>query len=70
MTKRALVAAHQPRLSSLSPFSLLHFSNAPDEKVRFEGRTLILSELILFGLISLNALVFSQIEGWTYLDGE
>jgi potassium channel subfamily K len=45
------------------------FNKNPDQRVRFEGRTLITSELILFGVIALNALIFSKIEGWTYVDG-
>lgn len=28
------------------------------------------SEMILFALIALNALTFSRIEHWTYLEGE
>jgi potassium channel subfamily K len=30
---------------------------------------LIISEMILFGVMALEALIFSKIEGWTYLDG-
>lgn len=30
---------------------------------------MLTSEMILFALLALNALTFSQIEGWTYLEG-
>lgn len=56
-----------------SIFLLCHLTmrknSAPDEEIKFEGRTFICSELALFGLIALEALIFSKIEGWTYLTG-
>lgn len=39
------------------------------EQLRFEGRTFILSELTLFGTLAIEALIFSQLEGWSFLDG-
>jgi hypothetical protein len=30
---------------------------------------MLTSEMILFALLAINALTFSQIEGWTYLEG-
>lgn len=46
-----------------------HDNDLPDEEIRFQGRAFITSELTLFGLIALQALIFSQIEGWAFLDG-
>lgn len=37
--------------------------------MRLNGRIFIISELTLFGLIALEGLVFSKLEGWSYLDG-
>ncbi|PWN86532.1 voltage-gated potassium channel [Acaromyces ingoldii] len=57
-------------ISTLLVFQFLfHFNRSPDATIRFQGRTFIVSELILFGLIALEALIFSKIEGWTYLEG-
>ncbi|PWN22633.1 hypothetical protein BCV69DRAFT_280225 [Microstroma glucosiphilum] len=48
---------------------IFHDNDLPDEEIRFQGRAFITSELTLFALIALEALIFSQIEGWAFLDG-
>jgi Ion channel len=44
-------------------------ARAKEIKMRLRGRGFILSELLLFGILALQALAFSRIEGWPYFDG-
>lgn len=53
----------------LSAHLLFHHADSPNTDELLEGRTFIVAELTLFGLIALEALIFSKIEDWTFLDG-
>lgn len=46
---------------------VLRHQSAPGQ-MHLDGRVFLLSELTLFGLIALQALVFCKIEGWLYVD--
>lgn len=37
--------------------------------IHWQARTLIISEIAIVGLLAIQALLFSKIEGWLYLDG-
>lgn len=48
---------------------VLKLDQAAPGRLHLDGRVFILSELMLVSLLAIQALIFSQIEGWMYLDG-
>ena len=43
--------------------------DASGEEIRVQGARFLLGIMLFSGLLALQALIFSRIEGWTYIDG-